>query len=320
MEFVTHFIENLLIELNEATMQWPFLLGAASMAICFAYVYLGKSFMGALNYVFSRKIWLHPSALTDYKIAFVNACIYAALIPTSIFSSLEISGVVHELLVNTFGENNVSEQAQAGLIATLLFSLLVLLAVDFVSYLVHFLYHKVPFLWEFHKVHHSARVLTPVTSFRTHPISNWLGLVINGLLIGAVFGLLKYFVSLNISIVSLFGLNIFSFVINLFGGLLTHSHMRIQWPGALSKVVISPFNHQIHHSNNPAHYDKNFGFWFAIWDVLFGTYYKGTAKDKFTFGIGKETKDFYALKTVYFRPVSNAFKILKRRLKRSSNS
>jgi hypothetical protein len=30
----------------------------------------------------------------------------------------------------------------------------------------------VPFLWEFHKVHHSATVLTPVTSIRVHPVYN----------------------------------------------------------------------------------------------------------------------------------------------------
>jgi len=32
----------------------------------------------------------------------------------------------------------------------------------------------VPFLWEFHKVHHSANVLTPITAFRVHPVDTWL--------------------------------------------------------------------------------------------------------------------------------------------------
>ncbi|CAM4002117.1 sterol desaturase family protein [Pseudoalteromonas byunsanensis] len=292
-------------------MQWPFLLGALSMAICFVYLYKDKSLLDSFKFIFCRKIWFHKSAVTDYKIAIINGCIYAVLLPTSLFSSFEISTVVHETLTTYFGESNIEQHTQPALWATLLFSLFIILIVDFVSYLVHFLYHKVPFLWEFHKVHHSARVLTPVSSFRTHPVSNWLGLIVNGILIGMVFGLLKYFVTFPVSELSLFGLNVFSFFINLFGGLLTHSHIRIQWPANISKVIVSPLNHQIHHSNNPAHFDKNFGFWFSIWDVIFGTYYKGTEQDKFAFGIGKETKDFYSLKTVYFRPVKNALQIAK---------
>ncbi|OHU88131.1 MULTISPECIES: sterol desaturase family protein [Pseudoalteromonas] len=312
MDFVVRFINNLLIELSEATMQWPFLLGAFSMALCFVYVYKDKSLIDSIRCIFNRKVWLHKSALVDYKIGLINSCIYAAIIPTSIFSSIEIATLVTESLASTFGGKTLEEQTDAALWATLLFSLVVILIVDFISYFVHFLYHKVPFLWEFHKVHHSARVLTPFSSFRTHPVSNWVGLVINAVLIGVVFGLLKYFVTFPVSELSLFGLNVFSFFINLFGGLLTHSHIRIQWPGNLSKIIISPLNHQIHHSNNPIHFDKNFGFWFSIWDVMFGTYYKGTDQDKFTFGIGKETKDFYSLKTVYGRPVKNALAIIHR--------
>ena len=34
----------------------------------------------------------------------------------------------------------------------------------------HWLSHKVPLLWEFHKVHHNAEVLTPLTNFRLHPV------------------------------------------------------------------------------------------------------------------------------------------------------
>ena len=34
----------------------------------------------------------------------------------------------------------------------------------------HWLCHRVPFMWEFHRVHHSAEVLTPLTNFRVHPV------------------------------------------------------------------------------------------------------------------------------------------------------
>src|SRR4029453_5732873 len=38
----------------------------------------------------------------------------------------------------------------------------------------HWLSHKVPLLWEFHKVHHNAEVLTPLTNFRVHPVYTWV--------------------------------------------------------------------------------------------------------------------------------------------------
>ena len=38
----------------------------------------------------------------------------------------------------------------------------------------HWLSHKVPLLWEFHKVHHTAEVLTPLTNFRVHPVYTWI--------------------------------------------------------------------------------------------------------------------------------------------------
>jgi sterol desaturase/sphingolipid hydroxylase (fatty acid hydroxylase superfamily) len=43
--------------------------------------------------------------------------------------------------------------------------------------------------------------------------------------------------------------------------------------GVWSKVLMSPAAHQIHHSTNPKHFDRNFGGAFAFWDWLFGTLY-----------------------------------------------
>ena len=44
------------------------------------------------------------------------------------------------------------------------------LAYELGYWLNHYVPHRVPFLWEFHKVHHSATVLTPLTNFRVHPV------------------------------------------------------------------------------------------------------------------------------------------------------
>ena len=52
----------------------------------------------------------------------------------------------------------------------LIFTISFFIVDDFSKFLVHMLMHKIKFLWCFHKIHHSAEVLTPMTVFRTHPI------------------------------------------------------------------------------------------------------------------------------------------------------
>ena len=45
-----------------------------------------------------------------------------------------------------------------------------------------------PFLWEFHKVHHSAEVLNPITGFRSHPVDQVLDAVVMGAMTGLALG------------------------------------------------------------------------------------------------------------------------------------
>ena len=61
------------------------------------------------------------------------------------------------------------------------------------------------------------------------------------------------------------------FIFNLLGANLRHSHIPIRFGKYFERVFISPAQHQIHHSNDSIHFDKNFGSIFAFWDGLFGT-------------------------------------------------
>ena len=72
----------------------------------------------------------------------------------------------------------------------MIITLALFLAYEFGYWLDHYLKHRVPALWELHKVHHSANVLTPLTVFRLHPLdalifSNILALA-TGITNGAV--------------------------------------------------------------------------------------------------------------------------------------
>ena len=47
-------------------------------------------------------------------------------------------------------------------------------------------------------------------------------------------------------------------------------------------LLISPYQHQIHHSDNPKHFNKNMGSKLAIWDWMFGTLVLSKSASKMT--------------------------------------
>ena len=71
-------------------------------------------------------------------------------------------------------------------------TLLELLAYEFGYWISHYLFHAIPALWEFHKVHHSAEVLTTFTEMRTHPVEIVFFMNVIGLCTGLVFGAMTH--------------------------------------------------------------------------------------------------------------------------------
>ena len=134
-----------------------------------------------------------------------------------------------------------------------------LLAQDFMKYCVHNLLHRVPFLWQFHKVHHSVQIMDWIGNMRYH----WLEVVVyNSLLFIPLSFLgfnpkLFYFVAL------------FEIVIGHFN----HSNIDfdIKW---LGYVINNPRFHIWHHAaDDPNAINKNFGIMLSLWDWIFGTAY-----------------------------------------------
>jgi sterol desaturase/sphingolipid hydroxylase (fatty acid hydroxylase superfamily) len=80
---------------------------------------------------------------------------------------------------------------------------------------------------------------------------------------------------------------------------------------------VSPAQHQIHHSSQPRHFDKNIGFIFAFWDWAAGTLYVPRHKEDFALGLhGGEHRAFNSVWKLYLLPFKNAAALL-RRAKRS---
>ena len=179
-------------------------------------------------------------------------------------------------------------------IETLIYYTLALTIInDFLSYLSHLLFHKVSFLWEFHKTHHSATTLNPITQYRLHPVE----LLFNNIKFIFIFGLLtgvfEYLSGGVVQKIMFMGVNLLSFFFLIWGANLRHSHVKLTYYNFLEYIFISPFQHQIHHSDNPKHFNKNLGSKLAIWDWIFGTLQRSKSVKKINFGLGKLENDSY---------------------------
>ena len=136
-----------------------------------------------------------------------------------------------------------------------------LLLLDLIgAYLVHFVEHKVKFLWRFHLVHHSDIWVDTTTANRHHPGESVIRFVFTTLavvLVGAPMWMVFLYQSASV-------------VLSQF------NHANISLPVKLDKmlsyVIVSPDMHKVHHHYILPQTDSNYGNIFSIWDRLFGTF------------------------------------------------
>jgi sterol desaturase/sphingolipid hydroxylase (fatty acid hydroxylase superfamily) len=162
-------------------------------------------------------------------------------------------------------------------------------------------------LWEFHKVHHSAEVLTPLTNLRVHPVDVALEAFLTSIATGVVIGAYGYWYPGGVVEFTILGTTLVYFLFSLIGNL-RHSHIRLQFGPRMSKFLCSPFMHQIHHSCETRHFDKNFAVIFSFWDHLARTIWIPKDDEEFRLGIGEESKHFYSMWGIYVGPFLAIFR------------
>ena len=127
---------------------------------------------------------------------------------------------------------------------------IVLLVSDLKDYFRHRFFHVVPAFWRIHEFHHSATALSITTFYRGH----FLRTPFN-----RFFDVIPY-VILGAPVQSYFIVKVLSEL----HGLLVHSTLRSDWGWLGRFVIVSPGAHKVHHSTDPAHYQKNFGIIFIM--------------------------------------------------------
>tara|TARA_A100001234_G_C12613562_1_gene380586 strand:- start:707 stop:1543 length:837 start_codon:yes stop_codon:yes gene_type:complete len=175
------------------------------------------------------------------------------------------------LIINLIGASliikvvNYSSQNRSGLLNLFdlpiwLYLLFGLLLLDFIgAWLIHWLEHKVKWMWRVHVIHHTDPNVDVTSGLRHHPGENLLRLTFTVLAIlvtGASLGLVMFYQT-----------------ISAFFAALTHANISVpKWlDKPLSFIFVTPDFHKIHHHYILPHTDSNYGNIFSIWDYIFST-------------------------------------------------
>ena len=150
---------------------------------------------------------------------------------------------------------------------------------DFVQWFTHILLHRYPFLWKFHKVHHSVKEMGFAAHLRYHWMENVLYKPLK------TFGvmILGGFEPEQAYIVHFMAITI---------GHFNHSNIKITW-GPLKYLINNPVMHLYHHAYElpKGKNGVNYGISLSLWDYIFGTNY--IPDDKGTIELGFKGDDAF---------------------------
>jgi sterol desaturase/sphingolipid hydroxylase (fatty acid hydroxylase superfamily) len=255
-----------------------------------------------LRAIANTPIIRHKSFYADVKILVLCLFVLPPVMLALMISSHSVSVAVSSLLNSLFGPIHAFHGHDALIRA--LSTIILFLAYEIGYFLDHYLKHRVSFLWEFHKVHHTAEVLTPLTNYRNHPVDNVIFGYMLSTFIGGASGILAWLFDRETSIIALDGKNIIFIVFLWTIGHLQHSQFWIPVRGVWGHVIMSPAHHQIHHSDDPKHFNRNMGSVLALWDWMFGTLEIPSSENpRLSFGVKEEGEDAHSWFGILATPV-----------------
>lgn len=146
-----------------------------------------------------------------------------------------------------------------------------LVAVDMYVYGIHWLGHKVRWVWADHMVHHSSQHMNITVGLRVPLTASIAGI---------------YFLIFPLPLLGFSPeLVLLCYGVNLVYQVGLHTQV-IGWlPRWYEAVFMTPSHHRVHHAVNPRYLDKNFGGMFVFSDKLFGTFAEEDPNDPCRYGM-----------------------------------
>lgn len=261
---------------------WLYLLSALVVASLAVSIQEGRfDPAGQVKKLFDRRYWFARSSIFDVYLMLINSIVKISLLMPLFGSHLAATILVGAFFQDTFGD---APQFELGWFwIGLLFSTVFFIIEDLSRFCLHFCMHRFDSLWFFHRTHHSATILTPLTLFRVHPIEHILYFARSLIVFGLVSGVFVWLFSQRLTGLQILGVDMFGFLFNFAAANLRHSHIWISF-GRLEKIFISPAQHQLHHSVGNS--NSNLGSVLSIWDGMLGTRLYARKKKLLEFGLG----------------------------------
>jgi len=250
----------------------------ATLMLCFVLWLIWQPGVGFIAWAFPARVYRNRSFWLDAKLFLLNWFI-------GMFISLSYAAIATATAVGVGSALGLAPPLPEER-SPVLSALVIFLVADLVLYIYHRFNHDKPLLWVFHALHHSAEEMSPMTAFRHHPFYSMAIGLISPIVIGIVQGIALALFFGNFDVALLAGTNLFLAVLNLATNNLKHSHIRLRYPPWLEHVLISPAQHQVHHSIDPRHFNRNYGDTLAVWDWMFGTLYITRPGEEIRFGLG----------------------------------
>lgn len=198
--------------------------------------------------IFRKDFWL------DGFYMFFNFFLFSIAI-SGVYKILEITFLEFDISMSSIFIINLSDLP--GWLQLFVFFILL----DFVQWFTHILLHRFPFLWQFHKIHHSVKEM----GFAAHLRYHWMENIFYKPLKTIAVMLLGGFEPEQAYIVHFIAITI---------GHLNHANIKLSW-GPFKYILNNPVMHLYHHAYELPNgkFGVNFGISLSLWDYLFRTNY-----------------------------------------------
>ncbi|QDG34703.1 sterol desaturase family protein [Alteromonas mediterranea] len=224
----------------------------------------------------------------------------ATLVGVSVWAQQEGFGLFNVMLGYAQSGSSLTgisdDVESSGVVFAAIVTLSVIL-LDMIIYWQHRLFHTVPLLWRFHKMHHADSHVDTTTGLRFHPVEIGISLGVKAAAVAL----------LGIPAVAIV---IFEVALNGFA-LFNHANIRLsqKWDDKVGRVLITQRLHRIHHSQAKAESNSNYGFSVSWWDRLFNSFTPRAQYSDETLPIGQKdvpaVKENASIRALLMQPFKN---------------
>ncbi len=165
-----------------------------------------------------------------------------------------------------------------------LYWFVLVVAQDFLYWVLHYTGHYCRLFWAMHVTHHSSEHFNFTTGFRSTVFEPFY----------------RVFFYLPLALIGFTALDIlYAYLVTQLYGNLVHTQFKIPLPKWYGWLFVTPSHHRVHHASNIPYLDKNMGMVLIIWDRMFGTFREEDLPEPIKYGITKQPRDMGPVNIIF---------------------